>query len=239
MISHCIIFFIFVIPLLLSADVLAVACFPSSKSNKIFVNLRDKCWTQEDQLKMDINFHAAHLIEREGGLECIILIESRMKKNTCHACAANLGIAVYSKPEETWVSTFEQKNNILLGQWGKVPKTTIVKIGEDNYGIFVHNRNLAQGYASESYTLLAKIDDEYVELINIPTHSDNHGTGIAGLFECNAVIEFIGGQNKKFFDIKIVTKGTEGSWDNGKMKISSVNEVRLYKFEKDKYVLFK
>ena len=188
---------------------------------------------------MDINFHAAHLIEREGGLECIILIESRMKKNTCHACAANLGIAVYSKPEETWVSTFEQKNNILLGQWGKVPKTTIVKIGEDNYGIFVHNRNLAQGYASESYTLLAKIDDEYVELINIPTHSDNHGTGIAGLFECNAVIEFIGGQNKKFFDIKIVTKGTEGSWDNGKMKISSVNEVRLYKFEKDKYVLFK
>lgn len=239
MISHCIIFFIFVIPLLLSADVLAGECFPSSKSNKIFVNLRDKWWTQEDQLKMDINLHATHLIEREGGLECIILVESNMKKNTCHACAANLGIAVYSKSGETWVSTFEQKNNILLGQWGKIPKTTIVKIGEDNYGIFVHNSFLAQGYTSESYTLLAKIDDEYVALLNIPTHSDNHGTGIAGLFEWNAIIEFIEDCDKKFFDIKIVTKGTEGSWEDGKMKLASVNEVRLYKFDRNKYVLFK
>ena len=238
-ISLGIIVFIFVIPLLLSADALAVACFPSSETNKIFVNLRDKWWTQEDQLKMDINLHAAHLIEREGGLECILLIESRMKKNTCHACAANLGIAVYSKSVETWVSTFEQKNNILLGEWGKVPETTIVKIGEDNYGIFVHNRNLAQGYASESYTLLAKIDDEYVKLINIPTHSDNYGTGIAGLFEWNATIEFVEDRDKKFFDIKIVKKGTQGSWENGKMKLASVNEIRLYKFGGGKYLLFK
>lgn len=239
MISLGITIFIFVIPLLLSADVLAGECFPSSETDKIFVNLRDKWWTKEDQLKMDINLHAAHLIEREGGLECIILVESRMKKNTCHACAANLGIAVYSKSGETWVSTFEQKNNILLGQWGKVPKTTIVKIGEDQYGIFVHNKNLAQGYASESYTLLAKIEDEYVALINIPTHNDNHGTGIAELFEWNATIEFIEDLNKNFFDIIIVKKGTEGSWENGIIKLASVNEVRLYKFGKDKYVLFK
>ena len=121
-ISLGIIIFIFVIPLLSSVNAVAVACFPSSETDKIFVNLRDKWWTQEDQLKMDINLHATHLIEREGGLECIILVESNMKKNTCHACAANLGIAVYSKSGETWVSTFEQKNNILLGQWGKVPK---------------------------------------------------------------------------------------------------------------------
>ena len=238
-ISLGIIVFIFVIPILLSADVIAGACFSASKSDKIFANLRNKWWTQEDQLKMDINFHAAHLIEREGGLECIILIESRMKKNTCHACAANLGIAVYSKSGEIWVNTFEQKNNILLGQWGKVPKTTIVKIGEDQYGIFIHNKNLAQGYASQSYTLLAKIDDEYVELINIPTHSDNYGTGISELFEWNAIIEFIEDRDKKFFDIKIVKKGTQGSWENGKMKLASVDEVTLYKFGRDKYRLFK
>ena len=239
MINHWIIIFIFVIPLLSSVDVVAGECFSSSKSNEIFINLRDKWWTKEDQRKMDINLHAAHLIERVGGRECIMLVESRMKKNTCHACAANLGIAVYSKSEETWVSTFEQKNNILLGQWGRIPETTIVKIGEDNYGIFVHNRNLAQGYASESYTLLSKIDDEYVELINIPTHNDNHGTGISELFEWNAVIEFIEDWNKRFFDIIIVKKGTQGNWENGKMKIASINEVRLYKFGKDKYVLFK
>jgi len=121
---------------------------------------------------------------------------------------------------------------------GEIPKATIVKIGEDQYGILVHNKNLAQGYASESFTLLAKINDEYVELINIPTHNDNHGTGIAELFEWNATIEFIEDLNKKFFDIKTVKKGTQGSWEEGIMKISSVNEVVLYKFEKYEYVLF-
>lgn len=239
MIFHWIIVFIFVIPLLSSVDAVAAACFSSSETNKIFANLRDKWWTKEDQRKMDINLHAAHLIEREGGLECIVLIESSMKKNTCHACAANLGIAVYSKSGETWVSTFEQKNNILLGEWGRIPETTIVKIGEDNYGIFVHNKNLAQGYASESYTLLAKIEDEYLELINIPTHNDNHETGIAALFEWNATIEFIEDRNNKFFDIIIVKKGTQGSWENGKIKLASVNEIMLYKFDRNKYVLFK
>lgn len=55
----------------------------------------------------------------------------------------------------------------------------------------------------------------------------------------NAIIEFAEDRNKKFFDIRVVTKGTEGIWEDGKMKIDSVNEVRLYKFGMDKYLLFK
>ena len=172
----------------------------------------------------------------------MVLIESRETNRTCHACSADLGIAIYSKYEGKWKKKFVQKNVINFGQWGKLPKASVTKIGQNNYGLIFHNSSMSQGYYSEGYTLITNVEGKYKNVIDIAIHSNNkgyaEGTGNES-YEWSAQVDFIEGGNKEFFDIIVLSIGTTEEWEKRKSNIIPINEISIYKFNGSEYELQK
>ena len=115
-------------------NIYAKDCFTGVEAKQIELELKDSWWSPKEQQKLDINYNSSYLIPGSSN-ECIVLIESRKKNSTCHSCYAELGIATYSKSGSKWKKTFEQKNVGTFGAFGELPKSTLVKIGQNNYGM--------------------------------------------------------------------------------------------------------
>ena len=215
-------------------------CFTNNEAKQVATELKNKWWSSAEQQKLDIEYVASYLIPKAGSADCLVLIKSNEKKYDCHSCPADLGIAVYSKSGNNWNLSFDQKKVASLGQWGKLPESTIVEIGENNFGIKFHNASMYQGNYSEGFTLIARVNGRYKEVITVSTHGDDSGAS-AGTgrnpTEWNADVQFIEAENKQFYDIRVVRKGTEGKYDyrEGTSEIIPVNETTTYRFIGDKY----
>ncbi|MCH7519480.1 MAG: hypothetical protein IH964_10705, partial [Candidatus Dadabacteria bacterium] len=235
MLKHKYLLFLFLASLILLTYTMssyAKDCFSGVEAKQVEIDLKDSWWTTKEQQKLDINYFSSHLIP-ENSSECIVLIESREKNYDCHACTAELGIALYSKSGNEWKKTFEQKNVGEYGDYGKLPKATLVKVGQNNYGIILHATSMQQGHYSKSNILVAKVNKKYKEVIRITTSAG----GPNSVYPIEAQYEFIEGESKQFFDIKVVSKNTKENWKDGKMEITTVKETKFYKFVHDKYVL--
>lgn len=215
-------------------------CFSKEETESVLTELKNEWWTPKEQSNLVINFHSSHLIQNNNKQECVVLIESRDKKFDCHGCGAYLGIAIYTKDGNLWEKKFEQKGEAEIGSWGKLPEVKMVRIGEDNFGIMFHEKHMSQGHYSEGYNLIAIVEGKFKEVIQIPTHSNNRGFA-EGMniepYEWNAQYELIEGDNKEYFDIQLVQRGTESVGTNESYNVIPVNETKIYKFSKGKYEL--
>jgi len=218
----------------------AESCFSDGEAAQSLSDLKENWWTPDEQKILDIKYSRSLYIRKKDSEECIVLIESREKNRTCHACPVNIGIVIYSKSGYKWKKTYEQKNVATLGEFGKLPEAMVAKMGEDNFGIIFYNKTMAQGHYSESSILFAMVGGKVKKVFQVNTHYDNHGY-VQGTdmepSESNAEFQFIPIKNKEFYDIKVVTTDTNSNSDDSNTNIL-LTKTEIYKFDGSEYKLF-
>ncbi|MEO7116174.1 MAG: hypothetical protein ABIZ18_09955 [Caldimonas sp.] len=155
--------------------------------------------------------------------QCVVLVS--LKQGQEHAVGGIISILEFSAHGSEWTKTFEQKNALSLGSFGKAPKGKLLKLGKTRTALAFEVDGMHFGYIGTSLVLLAKIAGRYTQILSLDTHYDNSGTGEDAAWEWNGTLEFLdtGGE---FPDIRVSFSGTEGR----DRLIYPVNRVERYTF---------
>ncbi|MGE3800869.1 MAG: hypothetical protein AB7H80_07605 [Candidatus Kapaibacterium sp.] len=67
-------------------------------------------------------------------------------RTDCHACAPDIGVAIFMKSSAGWELRKFYKKLQELGEWGVAGESSIVQIGEEQYALLLSGTYSAQGY---------------------------------------------------------------------------------------------
>lgn len=166
----------------------------------------------------------------------LLITAAAPPEHTCHICAPIIGAFVFKKTADGWEIETKQKYVTELGVYGTAPDAKLIQIGKNAYGALFEAGDTGQGYTTESAILIAKIDDDFKEILSVETGGDNSGTCGDDLGPCwkfSSKYEFVPGKNENFFDFKISTTGTKGGDEGG--TIVPADEEKIFNFNGKEY----
>lgn len=212
----------------------------ATKEDTAFTNIQNKWWTKSEQIKIARRVHSSFLSKNKNGSTCILLIESRDRKCISHICQANIGIVIFEITAGNLEVIYDQKDITALGNFGKAPDAHLEEIGKDNIGIAFIDEIMHQGFIFKSYVLISKVNNTYKEILNVDTAEDgrSHMTNRSN-YHWDSEIEFIKGDNNRFYDVRIKKQGTKRIDKNDEHEIIPFTEEKIYKFINNKHVLIK
>ena len=161
--------------------------------------------------------------------QCIVLV-SLTDQGLCHACGATISILEFSASGKEWKRTFEQRDALNMGSFGKAPEAALLQLGKSGSALQFQLGGMHFGYVDNGLILVAKIDGQYKEVLQLQTHHDNSGSGEDEAWKWDAKTEFVEG-NAKFPDIRVSYNGTEKRNE----KIEPVSRIETYRFSDGQY----
>jgi hypothetical protein len=161
--------------------------------------------------------------------QCLVLV-SLTDQGLCHACGATISILEFSGSGKEWRRTFEQRDALNMGSFGRAPVATLLKLGKSGPALQFQLGGMHFGYAGKTLVLATKIEGQYKEVLLLQTHHDNRGSGEDETWEWDAKTEFVEG-NAEFPDIRVSYSGTEKRNE----KIEPVNRSETYRFSDGQY----
>jgi hypothetical protein len=161
--------------------------------------------------------------------QCLVLV-SFTDQGLCQACGATISILEFSASGKEWRRTFEQRDALNMGSFGRAPEARLLKLGENGPALQFQLGGMHLGYVGNTLVLVAKIDGQYKEVLQLQTHHDNTGSGENQAWGWDAKTEFAEG-NTEFPDIRVSYSGTEKRNE----KIEPVSRVETYRFSDGQY----
>lgn len=70
--------------------------------------------------------------------------------SSCHACAPEMGVAIFTRLEKSWVLTTFVRDIGQFGGWGEPGEASLFPLGPDQMGLMIESGYTGQGY-TESY----------------------------------------------------------------------------------------
>jgi len=180
---------------------------------------------------------------REKGINKFFLIFETINKDySCHACAPQIGAAIFIHDGIDWQLTKINADIITSGAHGSAPVCKFINIGPDRYAVLFEPVFTMSGEYSASIFIIGERANTIDLLLDLDYRTDFNNSGqcrMAGekampmewplCFGFNSEIKFLPGTTPGYFDLKIITRGTRC---NGNGEIVSANIVRHYKFDK-------
>jgi len=90
------------------------------------------------------------------------------------------------------------------GSWGQAPEPRFIKLGPEKYGFIMEPGYTGQGYTQQALFVYGVIGNGFVEMLKIPSYSDNEGTGAnqGEIYTVKVNLYQIIDDKKDFFDLK-------------------------------------
>jgi hypothetical protein len=168
-------------------------------------------------------------------------VDSDFVQQDCHACAPDIGIAIFEKQENgSWSFERMKKHLTRWGSWGDAGDMNLRKIGEDTYALDFSSGYGGQGVWEET-TIFYELQ-YFQEIFSCQTHEDNSGTGDkpAMQYDWDKKIEFVPGRKESGYYDLIVTKSGRGHkvLDDYDSPVIRFSGKELYKYDNvaSKYV---
>lgn len=160
------------------------------------------------------------------------------KNNTCHACGLLISAIYYKYQQNRWDFTIQDTVGF-FGSFGYLSDSEIdtVMFGDSNVGFKILTDYMAQGTIFLNKTLLAFIDNQLKQVWYDVVSESNIGNCNKSKGDCydyEKLIKFINGENEKWYDLEVVTQGTEYS-DTSIPEIVQANKKVVYRFDGVKY----
>lgn len=168
----------------------------------------------------------------------VALMGTYNKNNTCHACGLLISAVFYTYQQNQWNFTIQDTVGF-FGSFGHLDDSSIdtVMFGDSNIGFKIITDYMAQGTIFLNQIFLAFIDDQ-LKLVwyDVVSESNvgNCNSRKADCYEYDKSIKFINGENEKWYDLEVVTQGTEYS-DTSYPLIVNANKNVVYRFNGEKY----
>jgi hypothetical protein len=157
-----------------------------SFTEKSFMELSRYCWSDSKTQK------------------CMVLFYKAGKD--FHASEADIGgfLAEYKSEAKKWVVQAKSLAFAENGSWGKAPEPHFIKLGPDRYGFMMESNYMSQGYESKSLTVYGAVANNFIEMLRIPSYSNNIGTDVkaSNLYEVKVNLYQLIDNKKDFYDMK-------------------------------------
>ena len=149
------------------------------------------------------------------------------EKQSCHACAPTIGIAIFEKSSGTdWEIKQFQKSFITTGSFGERDKLSLTRIGKDIYCLTISGGYGNQGYFESDVTYYSlQESDRFNKIFSFQNFSSNEGAVENG-FNSKTSIKFLPSK-KMYSTIELTT-----TWSNSKQ---TKKLLYNYSFENQRY----
>ena len=166
--------------------------------------------------------------------------------SNCHACAPELGVAIFAWHENRWEIESINTKVGKYGSWGRPPGANLISLGPE-YGVLLSLDDESGGESYSSTVLLAPIGKTVDEVWRIHDEQDDYGDydpkGVDGSsiryrfssairFDCIFTDSCSNGNG--YFDIEVISRGND--YDFEKKQYISKNFTDVYSFKDGKYV---
>ncbi|HRS54256.1 MAG TPA: hypothetical protein P5250_06085 [Bacteroidales bacterium] len=155
----------------------------------------------------------------------------------CHACAPIMGAAIFAKIKNTWCLQNFEKNLGEYGYWGRLPKISFIKYGQNNYGILFEVDDYNNGINSGKFDILGVVNDKFSFIGSFPMSFSNEHSWISNIkYSYQSEFNFIPEPTKDYYDVSIKTYGTKPyedkyNYNKKKTKIALFKENKIYSFD--------
>ncbi len=182
----------------------------------------------------------AQLFEEGGTIKYLLITQSRPAEETfeCHACAPLLSGFIFAFREGKWLVEMEDRYISFAGIYGEAPEGKLLQLGKDRFGVIFEGGDTAQGYTSRYAFILAPVGGKLRTVAELDLGGDNTGACPLGKKDKNywgytGQYEFMPTDERPFYDLKLVTRGTRGGLRGKKL---SANGEKYFVFEGERYV---
>jgi hypothetical protein len=156
------------------------------------------------------------------------VVASVQDDGDCHACGTTLSIYELKKKGNTWGRIFEQRAALTMGGFGRAPKPKLINLNGPAFRFDLGGMHF--GHIQNNLVLVARLNGNFKEILSLPIHYDNSGSGEDEEFEWNAAVKFLKGRDN-FPEIQAIYSGTEKMND----KIVMVDRTEIYRFTGQRY----
>jgi len=133
--------------------------------------------------------------------------------NGSHASGAEIGgfFAEYNKENNKWIIKAQATSFTENGSWGEAPVPVFIKLGPESYGFMMEPAGGGQGFTEHTLFLYGVVGKNFVQLLSIPTYSDNSGTGSPDSFTVKVNLSQAIDYSKSYYDL-IARLSIEGKY---------------------------
>ncbi len=164
------------------------------------------------------------------------------KVSDCHACSAQLSVAVFDEASISgkWQVQQFSKHLTTLGSFGDNGKVGLVQFGENQWAMSLDMAWTGQGIYSE-YVEFRNVDD-LEKVFNYVVHEDNSGVwgdSNERTYSFDKTIHFLSNNETKsgWWDFDLVTRGTRaGEEDDGKSIPDNIVEHYVFDWDTNTYM---
>lgn len=193
-------------------------------------------WFNPVELKeCEVEILKSFYYEENGTEKCLVIIQKTEKEISSHGAGATIGVVIYIKEKSGLKEVFKQKEVTEIGNFGGAPPVRLVKIGDDSHGLVFDYGYVGMGYYEGYFILFAQVGGEYKQILNLLTDADNYGTGLKKQWSYESKVNFTKGDNRDFYDITVISKGTNVKYDKGVKRIYPYKDVKNLKFSNGVY----
>lgn len=153
----------------------------------------------------------------------------------CVACAPLLGAQLWHKQDNSWCLIAEDRAITFMGGIGELTydDVKVVKVGMDKWGVLIEDDVGFGGANTHESTLLLPTGKGFLMAFDEVT-GDGYQGDDTSYFNYNAKIDFVPGQNRNYYDLRVVTSGTNR---NKKGREIQWNREKLYIMNNGRYIL--
>ena len=162
--------------------------------------------------------------------ETCFVVVSLSDQGDCHPCGATISLYDLARAGGKWTATAGGKVALSLGSFGKAPKPELFDLNGPALRFDVQGMHF--GDVGETLVFVAKVDGRFAEVLDLPVHGDNSGSGEDESWSWTATPTFLPNPGG-FPEIQVISTGTDKPSD----RIVPVHRKELYRFYEGKYVL--
>jgi hypothetical protein len=123
-----------------------------------------------------------------------------------HVSSAQIGglFAEYDGETKKWEIKALSPAFAENGSWGQAPEPRFIKLGSEKYGFIMEPAYTGQGYTQQALFVYGVIGNNFVEMLKIPSYSDNGGTGAdeSEMYTVKVNLYQIIDNKKEFYDMR-------------------------------------
>jgi hypothetical protein len=165
-----------------------------------------------------------------------------VSEHDCHACAPQLGMAIFVWRKAHWQLERERPDASFLGTFGAAPTAKFVRIGPRAHGFLLTLGTLGQGYEETMASLLApsgpSIETVWQGILyQHLEQEDAVDKSVRDIPNMNASIHFAPLRNSDHYQLIVAMHGRGYDPSNRTSEVRPLNRTDIFRFANGKYQL--
>ncbi|MFZ6746566.1 hypothetical protein ACO0LC_25310 [Undibacterium sp. JH2W] len=144
-----------------------------------------------------------------------------------HATSAMISVYVFTYDGKQWVFEKGKKEVTAAGAHGEAPGGSLIRLGQDKYGLLFEGGDVHQGYTNDYAFIISLSDVKLLKVLDLSMGESNSGTCtdvveeqegmMQACWESASKLSFLQNGTDEYFTLKLSTTSNKPDEDSGKL----------------------